>query len=156
MKRGPSLTGNETRLAVSRLQACGEEVLLLIIGGISLNRSQGYIVAATVGFSCILVFSTTLKETGMSSFEQLFLRLGFAFVILLGVMVSRGRLVLTNKKDLQFFSAFGCTYALFARCGLSAIAFGTPVPYLGGVGLYSAHVHSGDFASYSERADDLY
>jgi len=93
-----------------------------------LNQSQGYVVLATFGFSFILVFSTLLKDTGVSSFEQLFFRLGFGFLILLFIMTLRRKLHFTRRKNVPFFAAIGLTYALFTLSGLSAIAFGTPIP----------------------------
>lgn len=93
-----------------------------------MNRSFACVVLAAVGFSFILVFSTVLKNLGMSSFEQLFFRLGFGSLILFVVMLGRRRLHLVKRKDLPFFMAIGCTYALFGLSGLSAIAFGTPIP----------------------------
>jgi len=82
---------------------------------------------ATVGFSFILIFSTLLKRSGMSSFEQLLFRLSFALLILAIVMLPRRRLLLTKRKDVPFFVGIGFTYALFALSGLSAIAFDTPI-----------------------------
>jgi len=96
--------------------------------GFQLNRSQGCVVLATLGFSFILIFSTLLKNTGMSSFEQLFFRLGLGVLILLFVMLYRRKLRFTERKDVPFFAAIGLTYALFTLSGLSAIAFGTPIP----------------------------
>lgn len=93
-----------------------------------MNRSYAYVILAAVGFSFILVFSTVLRNTGMSSFEQLFLRLGFGSAILFVVMRVRSRLHLVKRRDVPFFMAVGCTYALFGLSGLSAIAFGTPIP----------------------------
>lgn len=93
-----------------------------------MNRSQGYIVSATVGFSFILIFSTVLRDKGMSSFEQLFFRLLFGFVILFVVMLLTGRVHAVARRNVAFFTVIGSTYALFALSGLSAIAFGTPIP----------------------------
>ena len=84
-------------------------------------------VLATVGFSFILIFSTLLKRSGMSSFEQLLFRLTFSLLILAIMMLPRRRFVLTKKKDVPFFAGIGFTYALFALSGLSAIAFDTPI-----------------------------
>ena len=92
-----------------------------------MNRSQGYIVSAAFGLSFILVFSTLLKERGMSSLEQLLLRLGFSLVILLLVLISTGKFQLVRANDIPFFAVFGLVYALFAFSGLSSIAFGTPI-----------------------------
>lgn len=93
-----------------------------------LNRSQGYVVLAAFGFSFILVFSTLLKNTGMSSLEQLLLRLGFSLIILLLILITKGKLHFIQRNDVPFFAAFGFVYALFAFSGLSSIAFGTPIP----------------------------
>jgi len=93
-----------------------------------LNRSQGCVALATLGFSFILVFSTLLKNTGMSTFEQLIFRLGFGFLILLFITLYRRRLHFPGRKDVTFFISIGLTYALFTLSGLSAIAFGTPIP----------------------------
>lgn len=93
-----------------------------------MNRSQGYVVVATFGFSFILVFSTVLRNLGVSTFEQLSFRLGFGFVILLSWTLYRGRLHFIHRKDVPFFLKIGFTYTLFTICGLSAIAFDTPIP----------------------------
>jgi drug/metabolite transporter (DMT)-like permease len=93
-----------------------------------LNRSQGYVVLAAFGFSFILVFSTLLKNAGMSSLEQLLLRLGFSLVILLLILTVKGKLQFIRWNDAPFFAIFGLVYALFAFSGLSSIAFGTPIP----------------------------
>jgi len=92
-----------------------------------LNRSQIYVISATLGFSFILIFSTVLKNTGMSSFEQLFFRLIFSIFILLSMTAYKRRLSLAKWNAVPFFVAIGFTYAFFALSGLSAIAFGTPI-----------------------------
>jgi len=65
---------------------------------------------------------------GMSSFEQLLFRLVLGLVILSVVMVITKHVGIVRKKHLAFFVTIGLTYALFALSGLSAIAFGTPIP----------------------------
>lgn len=99
-----------------------------MFGGLGLNRSHGYIIMATFGFSFILVFSTVLKNLGVSTFEQLSFRLGFGFIILLAAMLFGGRRRFIHRKDIPFFLRIGFTYALFGLCGLAAIAFDTPIP----------------------------
>ena len=96
--------------------------------GYFLNRSQGCIILAALGFSFILVFSTVLKDTGMSSLEQLFLRLCFSVVTLFVVLLVKKRVHFIRRRDVPFFTAFGLVYSLFAFSGLSSIAFGTPIP----------------------------
>jgi len=83
---------------------------------------------AAVGFSFILIFSKLLGDMGMSSFEQLFFRLGFGVLILFLIMLVRRRVRFAKRKDVRFFFAIGFTYALFALSGLSAVAFGIPIP----------------------------
>jgi drug/metabolite transporter (DMT)-like permease len=74
-----------------------------------------------------LIFSTVLKNTGMSSFEQLFFRLAFGLVVLFLVMVCTRKLRFAGRKDVRFFASIGFIYAFFALSGLSSIAFGTPI-----------------------------
>ena len=95
-----------------------------------LNRSQAYVAAATLGFSFILIFSKLLRNTGMSTFEQLFFRLGFGFFILLLMMIYRRKLQFVKRKNVPFFLAIGFIYAMFTLSGLSAIAYDTPIPVL--------------------------
>lgn len=92
-----------------------------------LNRSQIIVVLATLGFSFILIFSTVLKNTGMSSFEQLFFRLAFSLGVLFLAMACTRKLRFTTRKDVRFFASVGVIYAFFALSGLSSIAFGTPI-----------------------------
>jgi len=92
-----------------------------------LNRSQGYVVIAAVGFSFILVFSTVLKELGVSSLEQLFFRMSFGLVILSFVMLVQRKFRIMRRGDVSFFVVIGVVYSLFGLTGLSSIAFGTPI-----------------------------
>jgi drug/metabolite transporter (DMT)-like permease len=93
-----------------------------------LNRSQILVVLATLGFSFILIFATVLKNTGMSSFEQLFFRLAFSLGVLFFALVLTRKLRFTERKDIRFFVSIGFIYAFFALSGLSSIAFGTSIP----------------------------
>lgn len=95
--------------------------------GIPMNRSQVYIGLAAFGLSFILVFSTALKNSGMSSFEQLSFRLGFGLLILLIILLSRKEFRFFGWKDAPFFVAIASIYSLFTISGMSSIAFGTPI-----------------------------
>lgn len=64
----------------------------------------------------------------MSTFEQLFFRLGFGFLILLFTMLYRRKFRFIKRKDVPFFLGIGFVYALFTLSGLSAIAFDIPIP----------------------------
>lgn len=92
-----------------------------------MNRSQGYVLLATLGFSFILVFSTVLRDTGMSSLEQLLFRLSFGLAILAVLMLGKRRFRRIQRKDVSFFVVMGVVYSLFTLSGLSALAFKTPI-----------------------------
>lgn len=92
-----------------------------------MNKSQVYILLATLGFSFILVFSTVLKDSGMSSFEQLFFRLSFGLLILLLILVAKREHYFIQRKDSRFFMTIGSVYSLFTLSGMSSIVFGTPI-----------------------------
>ncbi len=92
-----------------------------------MNRSQVYIALATLGFSFILVFSTVLKHSGMSSFEQLFFRLNFGLLILFFILLLKRECRFIRAKDTPFFVAIGFIYSIFTLSGMSSIAFGTPI-----------------------------
>jgi len=85
------------------------------------------VLLATLGFSFILVFSTVLKDTGMSSLEQLLFRLSFGLAILAVLMFGKRRLRRIQRKDVSFFVVMGVVYSLFTLSGLSALAFKTPI-----------------------------
>jgi len=80
-----------------------------------------------MGFSFILIFSTALKNSGMSSFEQLFFRLSFGGLIVLAILFWRKESWSFRRKDVRFFVAIGSIYSLFTLSGMSSVAFGTPI-----------------------------
>jgi drug/metabolite transporter (DMT)-like permease len=94
---------------------------------LSLKSSYGYVLMASLGLSFILVFSTWLRNTGMSSLEQLFFRVTIAFAVLSIILLGKRSLHLTKRKDTSFFATTGLTYAAFTFCGLSALAFHVPI-----------------------------
>lgn len=92
-----------------------------------MNRSHVYVFLAAFGFSFILVFSTVLKESGMSSFEQLLFRLSFGGIILLFMLLSSRRFSFVSKREVPFYAAIGLIYSLFALSGMSSVAFDIPI-----------------------------
>ncbi len=92
-----------------------------------MNKSQVYITSATFCFSFILIFSTVLKNSGMSSFEQLFFRLSFGLLILFFILLLKRRTRLLLRKDVPFFVAIGLIYSMFTLSGMSSVAFGAPI-----------------------------
>jgi drug/metabolite transporter (DMT)-like permease len=95
--------------------------------GCCLNRSQGYIVLATLGLSFALVFSTMLKDTGMSSPEQLLFRFSFGLAILAVFMLGKRRFRRIQGRDVSLFVLLGVIYSFFTLSGLTAIALETPI-----------------------------
>lgn len=92
-----------------------------------MNRSQVCVLLATFGFSFILVFSTVLRDSGMSSLEQLIFRLMFGLVLLAILMLFKGKFQIVRRKDASFFVVMGIVYSIFTFLGLSALAFRTPI-----------------------------
>lgn len=94
-----------------------------------MNRSQGIVLLATLGFSFILIFSTILQKTppGMSSLEQLLFRLSFGLVMLVPILLFKGKFRIIQKKDVSFFIVIGIVYSLFTLSGLSGLAYGAPI-----------------------------
>lgn len=92
-----------------------------------MNKSQIYIVVAALGFSFILIFSTLLKQSGMSSFEQLFFRLCFGILLLYILLLPKKRVRFPEGKDIVFFVSIGFVYSMFALMGLSSVAYDVPI-----------------------------
>jgi len=92
-----------------------------------LNRSQVCVFLAALGFSFILIFSTLLRNTGFSSFEQVVFRLSFGLPMLALFMLFKRKLRLIRIEDFSFFALLGVVYSLFVLSGVSAIAFGASI-----------------------------
>lgn len=88
------------------------------------------LIVSNVGFSFILIFSTLLKDSGISSLQQVLFRTSLSLLIIL--IVTMGRIKL-KKKDLPHFIARGLVFSLFLFTALSAIALGCPVPITTGL-----------------------
>jgi len=82
---------------------------------------------AALGFSFILIFSTLLRNTGFSSFEQVVFRLSFGLPMLALFMLFKRKLRLIRIEDFSFFALLGVVYSLFVLSGVSAIAFGASI-----------------------------
>ncbi len=77
---------------------------------------------AATGFSFILVFSTLLKNAGMSSLEQVLLRLVLA--LLLTALVFRKEVRFAPKAEWGYFLLIGGAFSLFLLCALTSLALG--------------------------------
>jgi len=82
---------------------------------------------ATLGFSFILIFSTFLKDSGMSSLQQVLFRIGISLAMLSLILFSKKQPYFPKKEDLLFFSAFGLVFSLFLLTTLSSLVFGVPI-----------------------------
>lgn len=77
---------------------------------------------AATGFSFILVFSSLLKDAGMSSLEQVLLRLLLA--LLLTALVFRKEVRFAPRKEWGYFLLTGAAFSLFLLCALTSLALG--------------------------------
>ena len=91
----------------------------------NLTKSHALLILASLGFSFILIFSTLLKESGISSLQQVFSRITISLPLLL--ILTAGKIKL-KKKDITYFAATGLTFSAFLLSALSSIALGCPVP----------------------------
>lgn len=90
----------------------------------SFTRSHALLILVCFGFSFILVFSTLLKNAGVSSLQQVFFRIILALPLIF--MVIKGELKL-RREDFQFFFLTGLVFSCFLLSALSSIVFGCPV-----------------------------
>ena len=90
-----------------------------------LTKSHALLILASLGFSFILIFSTLLKESGISSLQQVFSRITISLPLLL--ILTAGKIKL-KKKDITYFAATGLVFSAFLLSALSSIALGCPVP----------------------------
>jgi len=93
----------------------------------ALRKSHGFVMLSALGFSFILIFSTFLKNSGMSSLQQVLFRIGISLAMLSLILFSKKQLYFPRKEDLLFFSAFGLVSSLFLLTALSPLVFGVPI-----------------------------
>jgi drug/metabolite transporter (DMT)-like permease len=96
-----------------------------------IKKSHGYVFISSIGFSFILVFSTFLKDSGVSGLEQSLVRLALTALLLLVIL--KGKPVFPLKNDLPYFISIGFVFALFHVSGLLPIFFGTPIAVAAGL-----------------------
>lgn len=90
----------------------------------ALTRSHFLLVIACLGFSFILIFSTILKNAGVSSLQQVLFRIILALPLIL--LLVKGKIKL-EKKDLPYFATTGLVFSAFLLSALSSIVFDCPV-----------------------------
>jgi len=88
------------------------------------TKSHGLLVLASFGFSFILVFSTMLKNVGVSSLQQVFYRVTLALPLIF--LLIKGKFKL-EKGDLQYFVLIGLVFSAFLLSALTSIVFGCPI-----------------------------
>ncbi len=93
----------------------------------SLTRSHGYVLLASLGFSFIYVFATLLRNSGMSGLEQAMLRISFSLVIIVAFLLLKGVLKLPSTKHMLFFFSMGSVWGIFLLFALYSIALGVPI-----------------------------
>ncbi|MGQ9529895.1 MAG: DMT family transporter [Candidatus Bathycorpusculaceae bacterium] len=88
------------------------------------TKSHGLLILASFGFSFILVFSTMLKNAGVSSLQQVFFRVTLALPLIF--LLVKGKFKL-EKRDLLYFALIGLVFSAFLFSALSSIIFGCPI-----------------------------
>lgn len=111
-------------LASSKTSSCSNMKRLKRAKTLGFTKSHGLLVLANFGFSFILVFSTMLKNAGVSSLQQVFCRIGLALPLIF--LLIRGRFKL-EKGDLKYFVLIGLFFSAFLLSALSSIVFGCPI-----------------------------
>ena len=89
------------------------------------TKSHALLIIASVGFSFILIFSTALKNSGVSSLQQVFFRMSFSLPLIFLLIIGKAKLRL---KDVAHFMLRGLVFSAFLLSALSSIVFGCPVP----------------------------
>jgi drug/metabolite transporter (DMT)-like permease len=94
------------------------------IDKLSLSRSYVLLLLASFGFSFILIFSTLLKNVGVSSLQQVFFRIALALPLIFILIKGKANL---QKKDLPYFTLIGFVFSAFLLSALSSIILGCPI-----------------------------
>lgn len=89
-----------------------------------MTKSHALLIVASFGFSFILVFSTLLKNAGVSSLQQVFFRVTLALPLIFVLIKGKFKL---EKKDLPYFILIGFIFSAFLLSALSSIVFGCPI-----------------------------
>ena len=92
-----------------------------------ITRSHVLLVATAFCMSFILVHAQALKALGVSSFEQVLLRLAIALPIMLLVFRGAGLRDL-RRRDIPLFLLLGLVFSFFLLSAISAVALGLPIP----------------------------
>lgn len=91
-----------------------------------LTKSHAFTMFAAIGMSFILIHSTILKNSGLSSLEQVFFRITLSLPLML--IVFRDKTIISVKKsDVPFFASIGLVFTLFLLSALSSLVFGAPI-----------------------------
>lgn len=116
------------------------------------TKSHWFLFLASLGMSFVFVFSTFLKNSGMSSLEQVGLRIFTAFAFLLLFLVFTKSIRLPAAAHVPFFLAIGIAWGLFLFSSLSAITLGAPIVVAGAL-VYTQPIYTAliSFAADGER-----
>ncbi len=109
------------------------------------TKSHWFLFLASLGLSFIYVFSTFLKNSGMSSLEQVMLRIFIALAFLLLFLVFTKSLKLPARPHVPFFGAIGTVWGLFLVSSLSSIALGAPIVVVGAL-VYTQPIYTAIFS----------
>ena len=91
-----------------------------------LTRSHVLVLSTAVCMSFILIHSYALKASGMSSLQQVLLRMAIA-TPLLALLLGRRNMRFLGRSDICFSLLIGLVFSSFLFSALSAIALGLPI-----------------------------
>ena len=91
---------------------------------VGFTKSHAILILVCFCFSFILVFSTLLKDAGISSLQQVFFRITLALPVIFALI--RGKFKL-KREDVQYFALVGLIFSCFLFSALSSIVFGCPI-----------------------------
>ena len=91
------------------------------------TRSHVLVLGTAVCMSFILIHSYALKTSGMSSLQQVLLRMAIATPLLALLLGRKGTLRGLGRSDLRLLLSIGLVFSLFLFSALSAIALGLPI-----------------------------
>ncbi|MEM2899294.1 MAG: DMT family transporter [Thermoplasmata archaeon] len=119
------------------------------------TKSHLFVLISAISLSTILSFSKVLRGFGISSLEQMFLKVSLGCLYTLIILLLTGKFRIAKKEDLGIFTIFALSFSLFIFTALSTIALGTPIAVATAL-IYTQPVYTALIAHFSkEESIDL-
>jgi|GEM_PF-859906 len=114
------------------------------------TKSHLCVLISALSLSTVLSFSKVLKGFGISSLEQMFLKVSLGCLYTLIILLLTGKFALAKKEDLGVFTLFAFSFSLFIFTALSTIALGTPIAVATAL-IYTQPVYTALIAHFSKE-----